>query len=58
MEKILKVISNISIVFCVFFLVWVFASWIDIVTDNHLPNPQHSEYNAFTMLIENAEERG
>lgn len=39
----------------VLFVVWLFASWADIVWDNCSPNPVHSEYNAFVMLTEFAE---
>jgi len=39
----------------VLFMLWLVASWVDIVADNTMPNPVHSEYNAFVMLTECAE---
>lgn len=33
-------------------MVWVFASWCDIVADNTQPNPVHSEYNFFNVILE------
>lgn len=33
-------------------MVWVFASWCDIVADNTQPNPVHSDYNFFNVILE------
>lgn len=32
-------------------LLWIALSWADIVADNNYPNPQHSEYNFFTVMF-------
>jgi len=34
------------------FLLWVAISYIDIVTDNITDNPQHSNLNAFVLLLD------
>jgi hypothetical protein len=36
----------------IMFGAWAIGSYIDIVVDNHTPNPQHSEYNLFVMMTE------
>ena len=38
------------------FLLWMFASWVDIVWDNTSENPVHSEYNMFVMAFPGDEE--
>lgn len=38
------------------FLLWLFLSWCDVVTDNLQENPRHSNLNAFAVLVEIAEE--
>lgn len=30
-------------------LLWLGASWLDIISDNSLPNPQHSVVNAYNV---------
>ena len=39
----------------VLLMVWLVASWVDVVADNCQPNPVHSQYNAFVVLTEFAE---
>lgn len=34
------------------FLLWVLLSWFDVITDNTSEKPQHSEYNAFAVLVD------
>lgn len=32
------------------FLLWVFASWAEVVSKNLKPNPTYSEWNAFVLI--------
>lgn len=32
------------------FLVWIAASYIDVISDNITPEPQHSNINAFVLF--------
>ena len=48
-----KLFTTFISVLCVLFLLWFTASWIDIVADNCEPNPVHSEYNLFVLMVEN-----
>lgn len=41
----------------VLFILWIAASWVDIVWDNCSPNPVHSEYNAFVILVEHTKNK-
>lgn len=54
MNKIGKVISTVFCTASVLMMLWIGASWVDIVWDNTSPNPTHSPYNAFVMLVEHA----
>jgi hypothetical protein len=47
MEKLSYIIAGIA---CAF-LLWVSVSWCDVVLDNNRPDPKHSEYNFFTVLV-------
>lgn len=38
------------------FLLWLAISYVDIVTDNITDNPQHSNLNAFVILLDLMEE--
>jgi hypothetical protein len=38
------------------FLVWIAASYIDVVSDNITAAPQHSNLNAFVLLLDYMEE--
>lgn len=55
MKKIGKAIEIAVCTVSIAILFWVFASWVDIIADNTQPNPQHSEYNMFVMMVEYAE---
>lgn len=46
----MKVIKAICIGMFAALLIWLFVSWMDIVTDNCHPNPTHSRYNAFVLM--------
>ena len=37
-------------------LLWFFFSWVDVVSDNCSPNPQHSDMNLFVMMTESTKE--
>lgn len=51
----MKWLSKLWCLVSVLFMLWLVASWVDIIADNTMPNPVHSEYNAFVMLTEFAE---
>lgn len=38
------------------FFLWLALSYVDIVTDNITDNPQHSNLNAFVLLLDYVEE--
>lgn len=48
MTKLLNTVSIISIAF----LIWLGASWLDVIADNTRPDPQHSDLNIFVMISE------
>lgn len=45
-EKISLAITGILVAF----FLWVGVSWVDVITDNNKPNPNHSNYNFFVVL--------
>lgn len=51
-----NIISSVACGLAALFLVWLFLSWCDVVTDNLQENPRHSNLNAFAVLVEIAEE--
>ena len=53
----MKWFGRIVVMLEVVFLLWLFVSWVDIIADNTQPNPHHSQYNAFVMMVENFEEK-
>lgn len=55
MKAIGKVLTTAMCIASILFTVWFVWSWADIVADNCSPNPVHSEYNLFVMMVENAE---
>lgn len=55
MKAIGKVLTTVMCIANILFIVWFAWSWADIVADNCQPNPVHSEYNLFVMMVENAE---
>ena len=50
-----KIIINFFPCVAALFLVWLFLSWCDVVTDNLQERPEHSNLNAFAVLVEIAE---
>ena len=52
MKKIGNAIVNTLCVLSVIFMLWLGASWVDIIADKCHPNPVHSEYNAFVILCD------
>lgn len=46
----LKAFKAIGCGLCIVFMAWLLLSWVDIVADNSMPNPHHSEYNAFVLM--------
>ena len=55
MKAIGKVLTTVMCIANILFIVWFAWSWADIVADNCQPNPVHSEYNLFVIMVENAE---
>ena len=55
MKTIGKVLTTVMCIASILFTAWFVWSWADIVADNSQPNPIHSEYNMFVMLVESAE---
>lgn len=47
-----KMIMNVITIACVVMIGWFAWSFIDIVSDNSLPNPQHADTNAFVVLVD------
>ena len=47
-----KLIIDIITIICVIYLTWVAWSFVDIVSDNCDPNPQHADINAFVLLVD------
>ena len=52
MTKTGKVIVIIGWIIMIAFMVWIGASFIDIIADNSTLNPIHSNYNFFNILVE------
>ena len=52
----MKTLSNIFTAILCAFLLWVGLSWVDIVSDNLSQAPNHSDLNAFVLLVNFAEE--
>ena len=51
----MKWLGRVWCVVNVVFMLWLAVSWVDIVADNCQPFPDHSQYNAFVVLTEFAE---
>ena len=51
-----KMIMNVITIACVIMLSWIALSFIDIVSDNSTMAPEHSNINAFSVLVKNEEE--
>lgn len=52
----MKIIGKVITGICALFLLWAFFSWVDVVSDNCSPNPQHSDLNLFVLMTEGAKE--
>lgn len=48
--------KKIIVFICVIWLAWLTFSFADVVSDNKHPNPEHSNINAFSVLVKNNEE--
>ena len=46
-----KMIMDIITIACVVMLGWFAWSFIDVVSDNKKPNPNHADINAFSVLV-------
>lgn len=46
----IKALKSIIYAICVALTIWVAVSFIDIVSDNSHPNPQHSDLNFFYII--------
>lgn len=55
MKTIGKVLTTVMCIVSILFTAWFVWSWADIVADNCQPDPVHSEYNMFVVLVESAE---
>ena len=51
-----KAVLNIITIICVILLGWFALSFIDIVSDNKTPNPNHADINAFSVLVKSKKE--
>ena len=52
MTKTSKALIIIGWIITIAFIVWIGASFIDIIADNCTLNPVHSNYNFFIKLVE------
>ena len=52
MNKLFKVFWVICYILMVAIAGWVCISYIDIIWDNYLPNPQHFDWNFFVLLTD------
>lgn len=43
---------KIIVFICVIWLAWLAFSFVDVVSDNSHPNPEHSNVNAFSVLVD------
>ena len=46
----MKIISAVFVSFCVILTAWLAVSYLDIISDNITPEPQHSNINAFVLF--------
>lgn len=51
-----KVILNIITIIYIVWLSWLAWSFIDVVSDNSTMSPEHSNINAFSVLVKNEKE--
>lgn len=48
--NITKIIETVVLVISIAFILWVFASWAEVVSQNLTPNPTYSDWNAFVFI--------
>lgn len=51
-----KMLSDLVAIATVGIMVWIGASYVDIIRQNAQPNPQYASWNAIEMFIETAME--
>ena len=51
-----KMVMNVIGIVCVVMISWFAWSFIDIVSDNNTMNPEHSNINAFSLLVSDEKE--
>ena len=56
MRKMGKTLEYGMAVISVALVVWIGASWFDVITDNST-SAEHASWNAFSLLVEMAEEK-
>jgi hypothetical protein len=56
MRKLGKVLEYGLAVASIALVVWIGASWFDVITDNST-TAEHASWNAFSLLVEMAEEK-
>ena len=56
MKKLGKALEYGMAVVSIALVVWIGASWFDVITDNST-NAEHASWNAFSLLVEMAEEK-
>ena len=47
----MRKIENIVGIVAAIFIVWVFASWIDVITHNIDTSPMYAAWNFFTIIF-------
>lgn len=52
MMKAIRSITRVAMLLCV---LWLFASWAEVVCKNTQAEPQYNEYNAFVLLTQQEE---
>lgn len=50
-KSVLKMIENWFLANSVLLMLWVFISWVDIITHNLDPEPVYQAWNIFAMLF-------
>ena len=50
--NITKIIENVVLVISIAVILWVFASWAEVVSKNLTPNPTYSSWNAWVLITE------
>lgn len=56
MRKLGKALEYGMVVASIALVVWIGASWFDVITDNST-TAEHASWNAFSLLVEMAEEK-